>query len=169
MLSAAVAPTISSSGQPQSISVTTGQTITFSVVANGTGPLTYQWRKNGVNITCAAGVNCPSYSTVAVPSDNGAVYSVVVSNLAGSVTSASAMLTVSASAIAPSISTQPQGTAVASGQSATFTIAALGTAPLSYQWRRNGSNVSCGAGANCPSYSTPSTSSADNGAVDGVE
>ena len=70
--------------QPASRTVTAGQTATFSVVATGTAPLVYQWRKNGVNVSGATGA---SYTTSATTTaDSGALFSVVVSNSAGSVT-----------------------------------------------------------------------------------
>ncbi len=89
---AAVAPSIST--QPASQTVTAGQTATFSVVAAGTAPLTYQWRKNGVNISgaTAAGYTSPATTTA----DSGSTFSVVVNNTAGTATSTSATLTVSA-------------------------------------------------------------------------
>jgi len=63
-------------------------------VASGTAPLSYQWQKNGTNISGATG---SSYATPATKtSDNGSTFAVVVSNSAGSVTSASATLTVNA-------------------------------------------------------------------------
>ena len=77
--------------QPQSLSVPQGQTATFSVVATANPAPTYQWRKNAVNINGAAAA---SYSITNVqPADSG-LYSVVVTNSAGSVTSANAKLTV---------------------------------------------------------------------------
>ncbi|HEY9421917.1 MAG TPA: PA14 domain-containing protein, partial [Thermoanaerobaculia bacterium] len=63
---------------------------------------------------------------------------------------------------APNITTQPADRTVSAGQPATFTVSASGTAPLSYQWRRNGANI---AGATAASYTLPSASLADNGAV----
>src|SRR5215472_4488721 len=65
------------------------------------------------------------------------------------------------SSLAPSITTQPANQAVTAGQSATFMVAATGTAPLSYQWRKNGTTIS---GATSSSYATPATTSSDNGA-----
>jgi hypothetical protein len=62
------------------------------VVATGTAPLSYQWQKSGVNI---AGATAVTYTTAATTtSDNGASFAVVVSNTAGTVTSAAATLTV---------------------------------------------------------------------------
>ena len=66
-------------------------------------------------------------------------YTVVVANAAGSVTGAVATLTV---LIPPAITTQPQAQTVIVGQSATFSVVATGSAPLGYQWSRNGTAVS---------------------------
>ena len=66
-----------------------------------------------------------------------------------------------AAAVAPSITAQPVSQSVIAGQTATFSVTATGTAPLSYQWRRNGAAVS---GATSASYTTSATTSADNGA-----
>jgi hypothetical protein len=87
------APSITA--QPSSASVAVGLTAMFSVVASGTSPLTYQWRKNSANIS---GGTASSYTTPPVASgDNGAKFEVVVSNSAGSMTSSAAMLTVTTS------------------------------------------------------------------------
>src|ERR1700733_8369429 len=64
------------------------------------------------------------------------------------------------SAIAPQITTQPANQTVSIGQSATFNVTASGTAPLNYQWRKNGSAIT---GATGSSYKTPATVSVDNG------
>jgi len=86
---------------------------------------------------------------------------VVVSNTAGSVTSGAATLTVNAAPVAPSISTQPASQSVTAGQTASFSVAATGTAPLTYQWQKNSVAIS---GATSSSYTTPATASSDNGA-----
>ena len=87
-----VAPTITS--QPTSQIVTTGQTATFSVSANGTAPLSYQWHRNGSNIS---GATSNSYTTLAITtSDSGSAFDVVISNTAGSVKSNTATLRVNA-------------------------------------------------------------------------
>jgi len=78
--------------QPANQTVTVGQTATFTVVASGTAPLSYQWQKNGTQISGAAS---SSYTTPATTtSDNGATFKVVVSNGAGTATSTAATLTV---------------------------------------------------------------------------
>lgn len=153
---AAVAPTIT--GQPASQTVTVGAAAIFSVTATGTAPLSYQWRKNGGNISGGTG---SSYQTPATTSvDDGATFSVVVSNSAGSATSNNATLTLQA-AVAPAITSQPANKTVLEGQSASFSVTASGSAPLSYQWRKNGANIS---GATSSSYTTSATVLADNGA-----
>jgi len=145
--------------QPSNMTVAAGQTATFSVVASGTAPLSYQWRKNTTNIS---GATTSSYTTpVTTSADNGAKFDVVVSNSAGNITSAQATLTVSSAPVAPTITTQPANQTVSAGQTATFSVFAGGTAPLSYQWRKNTANIS---GATASSYTTPVTTSADNGA-----
>jgi len=117
--------------QPASRTVTAGQTAAFTVTAAGTAPLTYQWRRTGPRIS---GATSSSYTTPATTSsDNGAQFTVVVSNSAGSITSNPATLTVSAACGGASITTQPASQTVTTGQTAAFTVAATGTAPLSYQ------------------------------------
>src|SRR5690348_3842774 len=155
---AAVAPSITA--QPASQSVTAGQTATFSVAATGSAPLGYQWMKNG---TAILGANSLSYTTPATTSsDNAAQFAVTVTNTAGNVTSNSATLTVSAAAVAPSITTQPANQTVTAGQTASFSVIATGTAPLTYQWKKNGAAIS---GATSSSYTTPATTSSDSGAL----
>ncbi|HWY07406.1 MAG TPA: DUF4082 domain-containing protein [Candidatus Acidoferrales bacterium] len=148
------APSISS--QPVSKTVAVSQTASFSVTATGTAPLSYQWQKNGAAIS---GATSSSYTTPAtVSTDSGALFAVVVSNTLGKVTSSSATLTVNS---APSITAQPTSQTVTAGQSATFSVTATGPAPLSYQWRKNGTAI---GGATSASYTTPATTTTDNGA-----
>jgi hypothetical protein len=84
--------------EPGSQNVTLGHAATFSVVATGTTPLSYQWQRNGTAIT---GATASSYTTAATTlADNGATFKVTVTNSSGAVTSAAATLTVSAAAAA---------------------------------------------------------------------
>src|SRR5205809_40206 len=106
-----------------------------------------------------SGATLASYTTPPTPSgDNGAQFTVVVSNTAGSVTSSVATLTVNSP---PTITSQPTSQTVTAGQTAAFSVTATGTAPLSYQWQRAGVPIS---GATLASYTTPPTTSGDNGA-----
>jgi phosphatidylinositol-3-phosphatase len=95
--SVAVAPSITV--QPQSATVTAGQTATFTVTASGTAPLLYQWTKGGAAI---AGATAAGYTTPpAGLADNGTMFGVVITNSAGAVTSRDAVLTVKSVPIAP--------------------------------------------------------------------
>jgi len=154
-------PTITS--QPSNVTKQVGQSATFSVSATGTAPLGYQWRRNGNNISGATGTSytIPSVSS----SDDGDTFQCRVSNTYGTVTSNPATLTVSSSPPPaeedpPTITSQPSNVTKQVGQSATFSVSATGTAPLSYQWRRNGNNI---FGATGTSYIISSVSSSDDG------
>jgi len=154
--SIATAPSILT--QPSNQAVAPGQVATFSVTANGSSPLAYQWQKGSATIS---GATSPTYTTPATTtSDNGSSFQVVVTNAAGSVTSNAATLTVSVHSTTPSITTQPANQTVSVGQTATFSVVASGTSPLSYQWQKAGAPI---AGATSASYTTPATTSSDNG------
>jgi len=153
-----IAPSIAT--EPANQTVIEGQSATFSVTASGTPPPTYQWQKNGANIS---GANAASYATPATVSvDNGSTFDVIVSNSMGSVTSTSAKLTVDTASSPPSITNQPTNQTVIAGQSATFFVTASGTPPLTYRWQKNGADIS---GANGASYATPATATADSGSI----
>lgn len=83
-------PTITAAPTSQTAAI--GTTATFSVTASGTGPFSYQWRRNGVAI---AGATSASYNTPSLSApDDGAKFSVVVSNASGPVPSTDAVLSV---------------------------------------------------------------------------
>lgn len=147
--------------QPVNQSVTEGGTASFSVAANGSQPLAFQWQRNGVNVQ---GATSSMYTISQVSgSDSGSVYRALVSNAAGSVMSNEARLDVfPVQAVAPSITAQPVDQTVTVGQTATFSVTATGTLPLSYQWQKNTQNIS---GANAPSYTTPAATASDSGST----
>jgi polygalacturonase len=115
--------------QPTNFTATAGQNASFSVVATGTAPLSYQWYFN-TNTVLAADTNA-TLSLTNVQSTNAGAYSVIITNSAGSITSSVVMLTV---LLPPGIATQPANQTVEIGQNASFTVSATGTAPLSYHW-----------------------------------
>ncbi|MFD3003486.1 PQQ-dependent sugar dehydrogenase [Pontibacter toksunensis] len=84
--------------QPSDVTVTEGQSATFSVSASGTAPLNYQWQKNGANISGAKGA---TYTIASTTPASAGQYRVLVSNEAGSVTSNAATLTVTTYNAAP--------------------------------------------------------------------
>ena len=127
-------PSITTQPQPQTVNQ--GSSATFTVSATGTAPLSYQWQFNGIPISSAS---LSTYTVLSAQPTNAGSYSVLITNVAGSVTSSDAALTVN---VPPAITAQPQPQTVNQGNSATFTISATGTAPLSYQWQFNGSAIS---------------------------
>ena len=153
--------------QPISRTIPPGNPATFTVVATGASPLAYQWRKNGIAI---AGATAATFTVAGAQlADNGA-YTVVVTNAFGSATSSAATLLVDSGAVAPSITTQPVAQTAAIGGNVTFSVAATGTAPLAYQWKKDGValagataatlTLTNAQGADAGSYSVTITSSA---------
>ena len=120
--------------QPASQTAYPGSRVSFSVTATGDGPLTYQWRKDGVAL---AGSTQSSHAILSAATADQGAYTVVVTNSGGSVTSAAAQLTVSLTSAPPSLAVQPVSQTVIAGNGVTFTVVATGTGPLAYQWRRN--------------------------------
>jgi hypothetical protein len=142
--------------------VSAGQAASFTVSATGGGTLAYQWRKGG---TAISGATAATYSIAATSTSDAGSYDVIVSNSAGSVTSAAATLTVAAATSAPVIVTQPVSQSVAAGASVTLTVTASGSGTLQYQWRKGGSAIS---GATAGSYTIASAAAADAGSYDVV-
>jgi len=153
---AQVPPSIT--GNPQSLTLTEGQSATFTVSAGGSTPLAYQWQRNLSNIP---GATSSTYSIASVQTNAAGSFRCVISNAYGSVTSAAATLTVNVPVPTPAaITTNPQSLTRLVGQSAVFTVTATGSTPLVYQWQKNLSNIS---GATAPSYSIASVQTNDTG------
>lgn len=148
VLTVIIPPSITT--QPQSQTKNYGTTATFTVAASGTSPA-YQWQKNSVNIS---GATTTALSLASVTQSDVASYRVIVSNAAGTVTSSVAMLTL----VDPVINTQPQSQAIIAGNPVTFSVTAVGTATLAYQWNKNGTAIS---GATTSSYTIASVQSSD--------
>ena len=138
--------------QPANATVVLGNPVSFTVTAGGTAPLSFQWLKNGVAIP-NANSNVLSFPTTTT--NDAGNYSVVVTNIVSSVASSSAALTV---LVPPAIVTQPADATVTAGNGVSFTVTASGTAPLNYQWRKNGVNIS---GATTATLTLASVSAAD--------
>ena len=144
--------------QPISRSVIAERSANFSVVASGTAPLTYQWKKDDSSIRGATG---SSYTIGSTSITDAGSYTVVVTNSVGSATSNAATLIVTpAAATAPTITTQPSSSSVTAGSAASFSVAASGTATLTYQWRKDGTSIS---GATSSTYSISSTATSHAG------
>ena len=116
-------PTITK--QPEAQSVTVGQTATFTITANGSEPLSYQWQKsdssdNWADISGAIGA---TYTTAATTTSmSGYQYRCVVSNSAGSVTSNAVTLTVNAATVSVTgVTLEPTSLSLFTGNTATLT------------------------------------------------
>ncbi|WCJ59323.1 immunoglobulin domain-containing protein [Fontisphaera persica] len=137
---------------PQSQTVPQGALVQFTVSASGTAPLTYQWYKDhtplpNANLSVLLLPNAQSF-------DAGA-YHVVITNIAGAVTSSPATLTV---LLPPIITEQPHSQTVLAGSAVTFRVTALGA--TAYQWRRNNANLPA---ANGPVLSLTAVTTNDAG------
>ena len=131
------APTITQ--HPANVTVGEGSTATFTVSATGTAPLSYQWRKNNVDIS---GANSASYTTPATTlADNGSQFTCFVSNTFGNATSNAATLTVTTNQPPTAAITQPTaGTLYSGGQTINYAGTATdpnqGTLPASaFTWQ----------------------------------
>ncbi len=132
--------------QPQSQAVCAGAACSVSVAASGEG-LTYQWRRNGVNIP---GAVSSSYPITNATSAHAGLYTVAI----GSSCSATPVISSPANVTVltkPSIMVQPLSRTVCAGSSVTFSVTATGTA-LSYQWWKGTDSI---PGANSSSYTIP--------------
>ncbi len=121
--------------QPTNQTVVVGQTATFTVSANGTPPLSYQWMFNTTNIT---GATNAALILANAQLTNAGSYSVLVTNAYGSITSSNALLTVLAPVM---ITAQPTNLTIYVGGTASFAVTASGTMPLRYQWNFNQTNI----------------------------
>jgi alpha-tubulin suppressor-like RCC1 family protein len=157
--------------QPADVSVLQPNPATFSVVALGTPPFTYQWQRSddaGVTFVDVAGATAAMFTSGATSAanDDGDRYRVLVGNLEGTTTSQSARLTVTAAVVPPTIDTQPQDVNVAVGETATFTVVASGLSPQ-YQWQRSdddGTTYADIAGATNASLTLTNAQSTDDDA-----
>jgi hypothetical protein len=141
--------------QPQAIVACEGTSATFSVTAIGTGTISYQWRKDGSPITgaTAATYTIPVLNLLSSPGQ----YSVVVSATCGSITSNNAQLSVNP---LTTISSQPVNASICDSTLLSLSVTASGTAPISYQWRLNGTPIS---GATSALYSDAIATVAESG------
>jgi uncharacterized repeat protein (TIGR03803 family) len=144
-LAVAGPPVITS--QPANLTLVEGMSATFAVGTAANALLACQWQFNNgslvTNLTDGGGIsgsatNALTIGNVSFP--NGGKYSVIVTNPAGSVTSAWASLTV-LTGQPPVIVTQPSNQTVLPGGAASFTVAAAGDPPLWYFWLFNGTNL----------------------------
>ncbi|MBI5774146.1 MAG: immunoglobulin domain-containing protein, partial [Verrucomicrobia bacterium] len=121
--------------QPQNLSLRQGSNAIFFVNVTGTAPFTYQWNKDSVPIPnrTNSSLALPNIQ----PADAGG-YSVTVTNLYGTTNSTTGTLTV---LTPPVLTAQPQSLALLAGDSGEFFVSASGTAPFTYRWQLNSTNL----------------------------
>ena len=142
--------------QPQAVTIVENTSTTLSVGAGGLAPFTYQWYQGASGDTSQpVGTDAPDFTTPALASTTS--YWVHVSNPTNpaGVDSETAIVTVDL-LVAASITTDPVSAFIASGNTATLSVLAAGTAPLSYQWYEGASgDTSTPVGTDSASFTTP--------------
>ncbi len=139
---------------PSGQTVPAGQTAVLSVSATGSPTLGYRWFRDGSEI---AGATSASLALLNAQTAQAGAYSVVVSNAAGTVTSSPAVVSVLPTA--PVIIRQPAAVSSQAGQAVQFSVAANGSEPLGFQWRRDGAAIA-GATSSTLTLATARTSDA---------
>ncbi|MEO8523779.1 MAG: hypothetical protein ABI460_03570 [Caldimonas sp.] len=160
--------------QPADATVSAPATASFTVAVTGTPTPTLQWQVSADggatwnNVSTGSGATGTTYTTAATTTAmSGFRYRALADNGIGStLASNSALLTVNAAAVAPTIATQPANRTVTEPAAATFNVTANGTGPLAYQWQRFvGGTWTNITGATSAAYTTSATvRSNDNGA-----
>lgn len=146
--------------QPATRTNVAGSVATFTVVADGVAPFSYQWLKNGTNLpgdTRITGVNEMTLQISNVVTGDAGTYSVLVTNEITNLLSSAASLVV---LVPPVITIPPVGVTNVTGSSFTLTVTATGTAPLTYRWFLNGTNLAAATGS---SYTKSGAQLADAG------
>ena len=149
---------------PTNQAVLDGATASFSVTAAGGMPLFFQWQFDGTNLTDGGNISGSMGTNLVItnvgPADVGP-YTIVLTNLAGSITSSVAQLTIVDSE--PVITVEPTNEAVIAGDTATFTVGAVGAKPFYYQWSYGGLDGTNIDGATNAALTIPNVQLSDAG------
>jgi len=140
--------------QPVSVNSSPGANVSFSVVAGALPAPTYRWRLGPTTLTDETNA---TLNLSNIDGTQAGDYTVVISNFVGSITSVVASLSVS-TGTGVGITAHPHGATVLVGGSTNFMVAATGSPPLSYFWRKNGTPIN---GANSATYSLSNVSTGD--------
>ncbi len=139
---------------PSNVTINSGQSTTLTVVAAGGAPLTYQWYQGSSPDTSnPVGTDSASFTTPVLTATTAYWVKVTnASNLTGA-NSTTATVTVRQPA---AITTQPVSTSINTGQTASLSVIASGTGPLTYQWYQgNSPSETIPVGTNSPNFTTP--------------
>jgi hypothetical protein len=152
--------------QPAAQNLCAGGTASFTVVATGSGTISYEWKKDGVTLFDDGhyvGTATPTLVISNVGAADVGSYSVIVSDVNGSTASTSAALTLKT---ATAFTQQPADTNACLGGTATFSVTAVGDGPIAYQWQKNLINLSNGghySGVTTPTLIITNADSSDAG------
>jgi hypothetical protein len=148
------------------VTIASGTTQSFvgTATSTGTAPtFTYAWTFGDGGTASTASASRLYTNTTSANVTYTATFK--ATDNTGSFATATRSITVTPAPVtptAPSITSQPASQTVTAGATATFSVTASGTAPFTYQWRKNGTAIS---GATAASYTTPATTTADSGAT----
>ena len=151
--------------QPVATTVCSGNTADFIAKVSGTEPISYQWKKNDVNITDGANITGSLTDSLVInnadQADSGS-YSCHISNICGNTSTNSVIMKVNNSL---TITKEPVTQSLCMGQDANFTVNVEGAKPMSFQWKKNNEDISDGAnisGSNTDSLSIKNISATDS-------
>lgn len=151
----ALAPLIG--GVEATQAVAAGAPITLRVSAVGVPGVSYQWRKDGADIP---GATSATFQIASATAQDSANYSVLVTNSAGETTSELIAVSVQGTVVPPAIDTAPQSQAITEGDPLVLSVTASGTAPFTYQWKKDGADL---PGATSSTFAIAFTVLADAG------
>jgi Ig-like domain CHU_C associated len=120
--------------QPVGSTINSGQSANLSVTAGGTSPFTYQWYTGASGNTSSPIGGATNSSVMVSPTTTTSYWVRVTGQCAPTADSNAATVTVNSTCTPPSISVQPSGSTITSGQSANLSVTAGGTSPFTYQW-----------------------------------
>ena len=120
---------------PSNVTAAASTPVSLQAAAEGPGPLSYQWRFNGLNLP---GATNPVLAFASVQVSNSGRYQVVVMNPSAAAESLPALLEVWQGV---SILLAPTNRSAWPGSNTTFTVLGTGNGPVTYQWRVNGANI----------------------------
>jgi hypothetical protein len=125
---------------PSNQQVISGGTLNLSVDATGTPPLYYQWRRDTTNV----GTDSSVFQATNFSDSSRGLYDVAVSNADGTTISNDATVT-----MLPNITTQPASSFILNGADYTLSVVATGFSPITYQWKKDTTNVTDATDSTC--------------------